>query len=369
MLRVAIVGCGKIADQHVQAIARVAGSRIVGVCDREPLMADQLAGRFAIKAAYESLGEMLREVSPHVVHLTTPPQSHFSLARQCLEAGAHVYLEKPFTVTADEARSLIGIAQACGRAITAGHNYQFTPEMCEMRRRVAEGFLGGPPTHLESHFSYDLGDASYVGPLLGNPNHWVRQLPGKLLHNVVSHGIARLAEFLDGDLDYVIARAAESPTMLQLGGRGVPDELRVLIRDRRGLTAFFCFSTSIKPGINQFRVYGPRNSLWVDLGTGCVVRIPQRSYKSYLTYFVPPLERAREYLRNAGRNVTGFLRQRLYQDFGMHELVRRFYEGIQNGSPPPIPLREIVLTAEIMDEIFRQVHLPPATPKNESASP
>ena len=47
-LSVALVGCGKIADEHVQAIGRVAGCRLVAVCDREPLMAGQLAGRFRI---------------------------------------------------------------------------------------------------------------------------------------------------------------------------------------------------------------------------------------------------------------------------------------------------------------------------------
>ena len=55
--------------------------------------------------------EMLQATSPDVVHITTPPQSHYSLARQCLESGSHVYLEKPFTITASEAESLIQLAE------------------------------------------------------------------------------------------------------------------------------------------------------------------------------------------------------------------------------------------------------------------
>jgi len=69
---------------------------------------------------------MLQAAAPDVVHITTPPQSHFSLATQCLEYGCHVYLEKPFTVTAEEAESLIALAESRGSKITAGHNYQFT---------------------------------------------------------------------------------------------------------------------------------------------------------------------------------------------------------------------------------------------------
>jgi predicted dehydrogenase len=355
VLKIAIVGCGKIADQHVHAIHRISDCTIVAVCDRELLMAKQLAERFGIAGCFSDLQEMLQAATPDVVHITTPPQSHFSLATQCLEYGCHVYLEKPFTVTAEEAKSLIALAESRGSKITAGHNYQFTLEMLEMRRLVGEGFLGGAPVHLESYWSYDLGDISYVGPVLGNRSHWVRQLPGQLLHNVISHGVAKLAEFLDGDLMQITAMAGQSPRLQSLAGDEVLDELRVLIRDRNGTTAFFCFSTQIK-GFNQLRLYGPAGSMTADIITGSLSRNESQSYKSYLTYFVPSLKNAREHLRNAWSNMVNFLRQRLYQDFGMKELIERFYNSIRKGTPLPIPYREIILAARIMDEIFAQIY-------------
>jgi hypothetical protein len=121
------------------------------------------------------------------------------------------------------------------------------------------------------------------------------------------------------------------------------------------MTAFFCFSTQIK-GLNQLRIYGPANSMIADIITGSLVRNTNRSYKSYLTYFIPPLRNAGEHFRNACRNVTNFARRRLYQDFGMKELIERFYNSIRKGDPPPIPYREILLTARIMDEIFAQIY-------------
>jgi predicted dehydrogenase len=298
----------------------------------------------------------LRVVQPDVVHSTTPPQGHFSLAKQCLEAGSHVYLEKPFTVTAPEAEELIRLAESRGRKITAGHNLQFTLEMLEMRRLVAQGFLGGKAVHLESHFSYDLGDASYVGPLLGNRKHWVRQLPGQLLHNILSHGIAKLCEFLDDDVVEIIASAHQSAQLQRLGGEEILDELRVLIRDSSGTTAFFCFSTQLKPGLNLLRICGPVNSITVDHASGSLLRHIKRSYKSYLTYFVPPLKNARQHFHNARVNFINFLSGRLHQDSGMKELVERFYLNIRGEGAPPIPYREILLTARIMDEIFAQIY-------------
>lgn len=319
-------------------------------------MAGQLGERFGISSCFSDVLEMLASAKPDVVHITTPPQSHYLLARQCLEAGKHVYLEKPFTVCANEAEVLLGLAAERGLKLTVGHNYQFTPEMLEMRGLVESGFLGGKPVQLESHWSYDLGDSSYVGAFLGSSSHWLRQLPGRLFHNLISHGIAKLAEFLDDDLVEIVARGHQSERLQRLGGGEVFDELRVLIRDRVGTTAFFCFSTQGKPGRTCLRVCGPVNSLVADYTSASLVRERGRSYKSYLTFFVPPLLVTREHLRNARRNIAGFLGRRLYHDSGMKELIERFYKHIRAGAPAPIPHREILLTARIMDEIFAQVY-------------
>ena len=88
-LRVAIVGCGKIADAHAAQIRRIPGCDLVGVCDREELMARQLAERFGAERYFTELDDLLRGSMPDVVHVTTPPQSHFEIARQCLEHPEH----------------------------------------------------------------------------------------------------------------------------------------------------------------------------------------------------------------------------------------------------------------------------------------
>src|SRR5947209_3420949 len=96
--KVALVGCGQIADAHLQEVRKVAGAELVAVCDRHAELAGQAAARFGVPAAYQDLGRLLREARPDVVHVTTPPHTHAAVARECLEAGAHVYVEKPFAL-------------------------------------------------------------------------------------------------------------------------------------------------------------------------------------------------------------------------------------------------------------------------------
>ncbi len=76
-----------------------------------------------------------------------------------------------------------------------GHNLQFAPEAIRLRQLVRDGFLGGPPVHIESIQCYSHDDPTYGKAVLGDPNHWVRRLPGSLLHNLISHGVSKIAEY------------------------------------------------------------------------------------------------------------------------------------------------------------------------------
>ena len=126
-LRVAIVGCGKSADNHVSEIKKLASARVVGVCDREPLMAEQFSVRHGLKAWYSDLSLLLREQSPDVVHITTPPQSHLHVALEAIEAGCHLFVEKPLGEDAKQAAELVRATRANGRKLTVGWTYYFDP--------------------------------------------------------------------------------------------------------------------------------------------------------------------------------------------------------------------------------------------------
>ena len=139
MLKVAIVGCGKIADSHAAQILRIKGCEIVGACDQEPLMARQLAERFPIRRYFGDLEELLSEARPDVVHITTPPQSHFDIAKTCMERDCHVYGE---AVHAGVASGLLACANEKGLKITVGHDDQFSHVARRMRRLIQSGFSG-----------------------------------------------------------------------------------------------------------------------------------------------------------------------------------------------------------------------------------
>jgi predicted dehydrogenase len=356
MLRVAIVGCGKIADSHASQLQRISGCKIVAACDTEPLMAQQFCQRFAVERHFSDLATLLRGTKPDVVHVTTPPKSHFEIAKSCLEHGCHVYVEKPFTLNEEEAQRLIAIANENRLKITAGHDDQFSHVARRMRTLVQDGFLGGSPVHMESYYCYELGRSGYAGALLGDDRHWVRRLPGKLLHNIISHGIARIAEFLTAESPHVIAYGFTSPMLKRMGEKEIVDELRVIISEEESATAYFTFSSQIRPLLHQFRIYGPKNGLILDQDQETLIKVRGDRFKSYAEKFLPPLIFAKQYLGNAKTNIRTFLKNDFHMKSGMKYLIESFYRSIIEDTPPPIPYREILLTARIMDAIFAQLN-------------
>jgi predicted dehydrogenase len=356
MIRVAVAGCGKIADSHAEQIKRIASARIVAACDKEELMAVQFCDRYDVKERFTEVTELIKTTKPDVVHITTPPQSHYGLAKTCLESGCHVYVEKPFTVNTDEAEQLIALAIKNDLMITVGHDGQFSHAARRMRELIKKGYLGGPPVHMESYYCYSLGSDSYAKALLGDKNHWVRKLPGKLLQNIISHGISSIAEFIVSDTPEVRTLGFTSEFLRNIGEEEIIDELRVIINDHNRCTAYFTFSSQMRPLLHRFSMYGPKNGIIMDNDQQTVIRLRGKAYKSYVEKFVPAIILAKEYLGNTAFNVRKFSKRDFHMKSGMKFLIEAFYDSITNGAPLPISHREILLTSKIMDAIFKQVY-------------
>lgn len=358
MLKVGIVGCGKIADAHVSQIQRIKSCKICGVCDQEPLMAGQLFERAVVERCFDDVREMLRQAKPDVIHITTPPQSHFEIGKICLESGCHIYVEKPFTVNEDDARALISMATERGLKITVGHDEQFCHAARRMRELVRTGYLGDRAVHMESYYCYELDSSGYTGALLGDKNHWVRALPGRWLHNIISHGIARIAEFMKDDFPSVTAHGYVSPLLRSMGEKEIVDELRVIISEGQCTSAYFTFSSQMRPAIRQFRIYGSANGMILDQDQETLIMLRGEKYKSYLEKFVPPVLIAKQYIHNLCLNVRSFGANDFHMKSGMKYLTESFYKSIKDEAAVPIPYREIILTAKIMDDIFQQLNTP-----------
>lgn len=177
-LRVALLGGGKMALQHAAAIRHCPNARLVAVAD--PLVpASELTARFGKDVtAYTDPQVLLAAVKPDVVHVVTPPSTHAALARQCLEAGANVYVEKPFALTATDAESVLRLTDSSGLRVCAAHQVLFQDAGRSYRRHLP---IIGEIVHVESFFSFRPVRRRAGGGGLSTP---VEQLIDILAHPV-----------------------------------------------------------------------------------------------------------------------------------------------------------------------------------------
>jgi predicted dehydrogenase len=353
MLNIGVVGCGKIADGHIEEIQKLGCARVLAVCDLEPILAEQLAVRYSVPHRYTDFDRMLSEHRLDVIHIATPPHSHLTLAQKAAEAGCHVFLEKPLALNATDGRHLMECLEQTGRKMTINYWYNFESPALALKEFVAKGNLGDP-IHIESYYGYDLA-GGFGQALLSDDRHWVHQLPGKLFQNIIDHAINKITPFLPDEPVEIIARAYRRRHLRDDRTDSVLDELRVMIL-AGGMSAYVTFSSHARPVGHFMRVYGTKNTAHIDFALRTLLVEKKQTVPSALGRLLPPFKSSWQSVRQATKNAREFAASRFQFFAGMSRLLSLFYESILHDTPVPIPYPEILRVSQIMDEISAQVY-------------
>lgn len=140
--KTAIVGIGYWGSTLLRNLVAIHGVSNVVAVDLDLNLLTSAYTEYPGLRTHRSLDEALADESITNVVVATPAASHFRLARQALEAGRHVYVEKPLASNSVEAEELCRIADACGRHLMVGHLMLFSPRVDKMRELVSSGQIG-----------------------------------------------------------------------------------------------------------------------------------------------------------------------------------------------------------------------------------
>src|SRR6266540_6701981 len=122
-LGVAVIGCGYWGPNLVRNFAEIAGARVVAVSDLQAERMASIAARYPTVRTTTDHRDLLRDPAVEAVVIATPVSTHFELARQALEAGRHVLVEKPMATSCEEAERLIELAERRGRTLMVDHTF------------------------------------------------------------------------------------------------------------------------------------------------------------------------------------------------------------------------------------------------------
>lgn len=137
-MRVAVVGCGAWGKNHVRTHAAI-GS-LAAVVDPDPAVAAAHAATYGVSAS--TFEQVLDDPTIAGVVIAAPAADHARLAHAALDAGKHVFVEKPLALTVEDAEWVVAKAAAADRVLMVGHLLQYHPAFLALRDLVAEGRLG-----------------------------------------------------------------------------------------------------------------------------------------------------------------------------------------------------------------------------------
>ena len=141
-IRVLVVGCGNMGASHARAYHQLSEFEIVGLVSRNPKTREQLSKELGGLPTYDNYGNALQEAKPDAVSINTYPDTHAAYATAAMNAGAHVFVEKPLATTIKEAQELIALAHATERQLVIGYILRVHPAWSEFVARART--LGKP---------------------------------------------------------------------------------------------------------------------------------------------------------------------------------------------------------------------------------
>ena len=187
-LKYALIGCGRIAPNHIAAAVNNAGDMdLAAVCDLIPQKADDLLSGFENIpqgiVTYTDHQKMLREVRPDFVAVATESGYHAEIALDAISAGCHVIVEKPIALSLHDARRMIDAAREKGVVLCACHQNRFNQSVAKIRSAVEEGRFG-KLFHGAAHIRWNRGQSYYTQPWRGTWAEDGGALMNQCIHNI-----------------------------------------------------------------------------------------------------------------------------------------------------------------------------------------
>jgi predicted dehydrogenase len=282
-----VVGVGALGRQHARVWAGLPGARLVGVTDADPARAAAVAAEHGGRV-FERLEDLLLEVD--AVSVAVPTVDHHRVARQAIEAGRAVLLEKPMTATLEEADDLLALSREGGVALQVGHIERFNPATAALLS------AGRGARFVEVH---RLGSFS------------ARSLDVDVVLDLMIH-----------DLDIVLALDGSEP--VQIEAVGVPvltprvDIANARLRFASGLIANLTASRVSLEKVRKFRVFAPRTYVSADF-----------TAREAQVFRLEADEAGRPRIASERRGAPDLEPLRLQ--------IEAFARAVRDGSAPPVP--------------------------------
>lgn len=337
---IGVIGCGLIADTHIEAICDALPGTSIAVCDPLPGKAELLRRQYNLKAAYTRIDDMLSIEHPLAVHVLSPPQFHIAHAKQCLSAGCHVLVEKPLCFSAGEARDLYHLSRSLGLALCVDHSLLFQPSVARMMS-VLKKDPRVRVVHVNSYYGLD-GEGMTRGSGI---QPWKKTIPGGMMMDAVVHPVS-LAVALTGKPSRVHANHVMKD--------GQITELHVSWETESGVVGI-TVSADGQPFRRATEVVTSAMSFVVEHSTEVLVTLPITPGPRAVGKLVRNISYGRQLKRGTLSTVWQVACGRIKQNPGARGLVKAFYESLEGKAENPVTEANVIDTVQALEDIIQAI--------------
>lgn len=350
-MKYALIGTGRISVNHIASAMRHKEQiQFEAVCDLVTENMDRALTKAGFQGSvrkYTDYRKMLEESSPDLVAIATDSGAHAEIAKDCLEHGCHVIVEKPIAMSMRDARMLVETAKKYGRVLCACHQNRFNKSVQKIREALETGRFGAL-SHVAAHVRWNRGEAYYrQAPWRGK---WASD--GGCLMNQCIHN-ADLMCWMLGEIEEVFAYTANSQHPYIEG----EDLGLALMKGKNGAYGLFEGTVNVYPKNLEETLY-----LFGSTGTVKAAGISVNLIEKW--DFADQADDAQEVIascQEAPPNVYGFGHEGLYADV---------IHAVETGTRPLVSGEEGVRALELILAIYKskKTGLPVKLPLEEFAS-
>ena len=338
-IRVALFGAGKMAMHHAKAIYLQGNATLVAVADPALIHGESLKELEKGVEIYSSAEDLLNHIKPEVVHVCTPPATHATLANLALQHGAHVYVEKPFTLNAREAMEIVSFAKEKGLRICAGH--QLLYESPALRADESLAMLGRI-VHIESYFSFK--------PVRRSKDGRTTISPLDQLVDILPHPVYLLLHFLKKN-----SQEEEVPVQICALEVSTAGSVHGILRSR-DVTGSLVVTLEGRPIESYIKVVGTNGCLFADFVRGTVTLLPGPGI-STISKILNPYKQSWQIISETTRALFRRVSKKQKSYPGLLEIISKFYKSLQADMAHAISYSSIIETVAICEDVAKKLRI------------
>lgn len=312
-MKIGIVGVGHLGKIHIKCVRELPEYELIGIFDNDGDRASAAGETYGTKV-FESVEALIE--AAEVVSIVTPTTTHFEIARKVIEAGKHVFIEKPVTQTADQARALQEMAVAHQVLVQVGHVERFNPALQALEGEIIN------PAFMEVH-------------RLANYNP--RSTDVSVVHDLMIHDIDILLHFIHSPVRDVRANG------LSIISRK-DDICSARIEFENGAVANLTASRISVKNMRKMRLFQADAYISIDFlkKKSQIIRIDPEK-KGEESMLLDPEAEEKKYITI--RNIEG------QPGNAIQEELSSFYRSIREGIPVTVPIGDGLRALELVEQI------------------